>query len=114
MKSIPAVAALAAAAALVVPTVGEAASPDSVRVSYADLNLGAIDGQQRLLHRLAYAADTVCEVGLSQEVARSSAARICRDGAMARVQPAYRAALNDARNGTVTVLDAAALIVTAQ
>ena len=114
MKPVPAIAAVLAATALVLPTVSKAAVPDSVRVVYADLNLGSADGQQRLQHRIGYAADTVCELGLSLEVARMSQSRSCRAGAIARAEPAYRAAINDARRGTVTVLDAAALIVTAQ
>ena len=38
-KTIPALAALAISTALVVPTVSQAAERNSVRVSYADLNL---------------------------------------------------------------------------
>ena len=114
MKTIPALAALVAATALVLPTVSRAEAPDSVRVSYADLDLGSLSGKNRLERRIGYAADTVCEVGRSQEVARVAKSKLCRTVAIADVQPAYLAAVNAARRGTVTVLDASALIITAR
>ena len=46
-KTIPMFAALAVAAALVVPTVSQAAASNPVRVSYADLN-PATDGARTL------------------------------------------------------------------
>jgi hypothetical protein len=42
------------------------------------------------------------------------APKLSRTDAIDPVQPAYEAAINAARRGTVTVLDAAALIVTAR
>jgi UrcA family protein len=114
LKTIPALAAIVVASALVVPTVSHAATADSVRVSYADLDLGSAVGQDRLQRRIAYAAETVCEVGRSLEVAHIAASNSCRSDAIAKVRPTYEAAVNSARRGTVTVLDAAALIVTAQ
>ena len=114
MKTIPALAALVVASALVVPTVSHAETADSVRVSYADLDLGSAAGRDRLQRRIGYAAETVCDVGRSIEVAHVAASNSCRSDAIAQVQPAFAAAVNAARRGTVTVLDAAALIVTAQ
>jgi len=114
LKTIPALAALVVATALVVPTVSHAAAPDAMTVSYADLDLGSATGQDRLQRRIGYAAETVCEVGRSIEVARVAASNGCRADAIANVRPAFEAAVNAARRGTVTVLDAAALIVTAR
>jgi UrcA family protein len=114
LKPFSAVAAVLAASVLVLPTVSNAAPVDSVRVSYADLNLGTDDGASALERRLTYAAETVCDVGRSQELAQVQASNACHDEAIARVQPAFASAVNAAKKGTVTVLDAAALIVTAQ
>ena len=63
LKTLPALAALAVATALVVPTVSQAAETTSVRVSYADLNLGTDFGQNRLQRRIAFAASQVCGTG---------------------------------------------------
>jgi UrcA family protein len=114
LKPISAVAAVLVASALVVPTVSNAAAIDSVRVSFADLNLGTEDGASALERRIAYAAETVCDVGRSFELAQIQASNACHDDALARVQPAFASAVNAAKTGTVTVLDATALIVTAQ
>ena len=60
-KTLPALAALAVATALVVPTVSQAAEKNSVRVSYADLNLTTDFGQHKLQRRIVFAARLVCE-----------------------------------------------------
>ena len=57
LKTLPALAALAIASALVIPTVSQAAERTEARVSYADLNLTTDTGQdrvqrQRILHIL--------------------------------------------------------------
>ena len=62
LKTISALAALAAASALVAPTVSQAEEPNSVRVSYADLNLASDLGQQTLQRRIANGARTVCVI----------------------------------------------------
>jgi len=114
LKTIPALAALAVAGALVVPTVSQAAESNSVRVSYADLNLASQRGQHLLSSRITHAAQTVCEIEDSREPALAQATNACRTDAVERARPAYEAAVASARGGTVTVLDAAALIVSAR
>ncbi len=111
LKAISALAAFAVAAALVVPTVTQAAEPNSVRVSYADLNLASRAGQQVLQGRIVWAARTVCQFEDSRDLALESATNLCRSDAIERVQPAYEAAVAAARHGSVTVLGGAVLIV---
>jgi UrcA family protein len=114
LKTLPAFAALLAAGALVAPTVSEAAESNSVRVSYADLNLASDLGQNMLQRRITGAARVVCVIEDSKELALASATNECRKDAVASAQLAYEAAVAAARRGTVTVLDGAALIITAQ
>ena len=114
LKTISALVALAAASAFVLPTVSQAEEPNSERVSYADLNLGSDVGQHILQRRIAGAARTVCVIEDSREIELRSATNACRSNAMASAEPAYEAAVAAARHGTVTVMDAAALIVTAR
>jgi UrcA family protein len=113
LKTLPAFAAFAVAAALVVPTVTQAAETNAVRVSYADLNLASDAGQHVLQGRIVHAARTVCEIEDSRELALASATNVCRSDAIARVRPAYEAAVAAARHGTVTILSGAALLVSA-
>lgn len=114
LKTLPAMAAILVASALVVPTVSQAATNQSVRVSYADLNLASDAGRNALAGRIYSAARSVCEIEDSRELALSSATNSCRNGAIAAAQPEVDAAIAAVRKGTVTVLDAAALIVSAQ
>ena len=114
LKTIPALAALVVASALVVPTVSQAADSNSVRVSYADLNLASQRGQHLLSSRIDRAAQTVCEIEDSRELALARETNLCRSDAIERARPAYEAAVASARHGTVTVMDAAALIVSAR
>ena len=111
-KTIPALAAVVVASALLVPTVSHAASADSVAVSYADLNLRGQAGRDQLLQRIDYAAEKVCAVSQATDLAALGLASDCQDGAIARAQPAFDAAVRAALNPTVTVSGAAALIVT--
>ena len=113
LKTVAAFAAVMAATALVAPTVGQAQELASATVSYADLQLGSPVGQQILMRRINHAAEDVCQVGLSRDYDRVQAADRCRIGAVADARPAYFAAIESARHGTVTVLDTSALIVTA-
>jgi UrcA family protein len=110
-KAIPVAAALAAAAALVVPTVSRATETNSVRVSYADLNLASQPGQQSLQRRIVFAARTVCEIEDSRQLPIALATNACRSDAIAGAQPGYEAAVASARHGTVIVGEGAALIV---
>lgn len=112
-KPILAIAAALLAGAVVAPTVSQAQDVSSARVSYADLNLGAAPGQKALQRRIGIAADTLCGVNTGRENAIERAATACRTGAVASARPAFEAAVAAARRGSVTVLDAAALIVTA-
>jgi UrcA family protein len=115
LKTISALAALAVASALVAPTVSQAEEPNSVRVSFADLNLASDLGQHTLQRRITGAARTVCVIEDSRELALARATNACRGDAIASARPAYEAAVASAtRQGTVTILDSAALIVTAR
>jgi UrcA family protein len=114
LKTLPAFAALLAAGTLVAPTVSQAAESNSVRVSYADLNLASDLGQHKLQRRITGAARVVCVIEDSRELALASATNACRKDAVASAQPAYEAAVAAARRGTVTVLDGAALIIMAR
>lgn len=113
LKTFPALAAIAVAAALVIPTVGHAAEPDSVRVSYADLNLATDIGQNVLLRRIAFAAASVCGTADPRDLAYLRAVGECRSETIADTQPAFHAAVAQALHPSVTVLEATALIVTA-
>ena len=112
VKTFPALAALVVATALVTPTVGQAAETNLIRVSYADLNLVESFGQNQLERRIAYAAETVCGTADPRDLIFVRAVTDCRDGTVADARPAYEAAVASARDGTVTVIDGAALIVT--
>jgi UrcA family protein len=112
LKTLPALAALAVAGALVIPTVSQAAETNSVRVSYADLNLASSVGQHRLQGRIVYAARVVCVIEDSREMALATATNECRSDAVDRAQPAYQAAVAAALHPSVTVLGSTSLIVT--
>ena len=114
LKPLLAVAAVFAASALLGPTVSQAATANSYSVSYADLNLASANGRDSLQRRIAFGARVVCEIEDSRELALAAATNACRGEAVEGAQPAYEAAVARARRGTVEVLDAAALIVTAQ
>lgn len=113
LRTIPALAALAVAAVLVIPTVSQAAEYTSARVSYADLNLASAIGQHKLQRRIAFAAETVCDVTDPLDLKLTRAVSECRNGAIADAQPAYQAAVTHALHPSVTVLEASALVVTA-
>jgi UrcA family protein len=114
LKTLPALAALAIASTLVIPTVSQAADQATARVSYADLNLTTHSGQDRLQRRIFVAARSVCGSADLRDLGYSRAVTQCRDGAVADAQPAFQAAVNNARQPSVEVLGAAALIVTAK
>jgi UrcA family protein len=114
LKTLPALAAIAAAAALVVPTVSHAAEKSSMRVSYADLNLTTDFGQNKLQRRVTYAARLVCDTAAPLDLKFEREVDGCRSGAVANAQPAIEAAIGKARHPSVEVLDGAALIVTAR
>jgi UrcA family protein len=113
-KIFPALAALAAATALIVPTVARASDVPSVRVPYGDLNLGTDLGQEVLKGRIAFAAGQLCGSSDPRDLVFARAVADCRMGTIADVEPAYEAAIAEARHGTVTVGAGAALIVTAR
>ena len=114
LKILPALAALAIASLLVVPTVSQAAERSSVRVSYADLNLRTDFGQGKLQRRVAYAAHQVCDTAAPLDLKFEREVAGCRSGAIAAAQPAIVAAIGKARHPSVEVLDTAALIVTSR
>ena len=112
-KFLPAVAALAVASVLLVPTVSQAAAVDSVSVSYADLNLRGAAGRDMLTRRVNYATELVCSVGQAQILPEQVAADDCQDAALERARPAIAMAIRSAFNPNVTV-GASALIISAQ
>ena len=114
LKTFPALAALALAAALVIPTVSQAAEADSVRVSYADLNLASTAGADVLQRRIAFAANRVCDTADPRDLNLVRMNADCREGAIAGAQPAFEAAVAAQRHGVVTVGAAAALVVSAR
>jgi UrcA family protein len=103
-KAIPAFGAVVIALALIVPTVSQAAQTNSVRVSFADLNLASPSGANVLEKRIASAARVVCEIEDSREIALATATTVCRNQAISDAQPAFNAALASARSPSVTVL----------
>ena len=113
LRTVTAFAALLVASTLVVPTVSQAMEPNSVRVSYADLNLTSDFGQRTLERRIVRAAKVVCVFDDDRDTNLAIETNACRTGAIADARPAFEAAINNAKRGSVTVLDAAALIVTA-
>lgn len=110
-KTIPAIAALLIASALVVPTVSQASASNSVRVSYADLNLVSRAGAWVLQKRIASAARIVCEIEDSRDLALQRATIGCRTQAVADAQPQFNAALAAAREPSVTVLPTAIAVI---
>ena len=113
LKPALAVAAVIVASALVAPTVSQAETTNSVRISYADLDLATKVGQHKLQGRMAYGARVVCEIEDSRQLLLAAATNACRGDALAGAQPAYEAAVAAARRGTVEVLGASAIIVSA-
>ena len=119
LKPMMALAALAFTSALVVPTVSQAREYDADEintavVSYADLNLAGTPGQSTLKRRIVHAAREVCVYEDSRDMVFATQVNNCRGEAIARAQPAYDAAVAAARRGSVTVIDAAALIISAR
>jgi len=115
LKTVTAVAAVVMTAALIMPTISQAEDVQSMKVSYRDLDLDSNAGQQKLGRRIAYAADTVCSLGEEKyQLKLALATQTCRTATIAAVQPAYFAAIDNARRGTVTVGSAASLIVRAR
>ena len=113
-KTIPAIAALVIAAMLVVPTVSQAAETNSVRVSYADLNLASAPGEHALRGRIAFAARVVCEFEDSRQLDVAKATNFCRGDAINRAEPQLEAAIAASHRPSVTVGGAAALIISAR
>ncbi|HEU5482882.1 MAG TPA: UrcA family protein [Sphingomicrobium sp.] len=111
LKAIPAFGALLAASALVVPTVSQAAETNSIRVSYADLNLASQAGATVLENRIESAARIVCVIEDSREFALAQATNSCRNQAISDAMPAFHAALGAARKPSITVLDASIAVV---
>lgn len=111
LKPVFAIAVVLVASALVGPTVSQAAESNSVRVSYADLNLASDRGQESLQRRMKFAAVVVCQIEDSRELALAAATNDCRNTAIVNAQPAYEAAVAAARHPSVEVIGAAAITV---
>jgi UrcA family protein len=114
LKTLPALAALVVTALFVAPTVTQAAETNYVRVSYADLNLASDSGQYALRGRIAYAARVVCDLEDSKQLDVAKATNLCRSDSIAHAEPAFEAAIAEARHPSVVVGGAASLIVTAE
>lgn len=112
LKLVPTLAALALSAILLVPTATQAAETNSARVTYADLNLASTIGRQKLQHRIAFAARSVCDTADVLDLDMARPVRECRATAIADAQPAFEAAVERTMHPSVTVLDATALVVT--
>jgi len=108
--ALAAAAAIAVAATLVVPTVSQAAELVSMRVSYADLNLGSETGSQALMRRITVAARVVCGFEESKQYDVVIATKTCRSGAIEGARPAYEAAVASAHRGSVIIGEAAIVV----
>jgi UrcA family protein len=82
-----------------------AQSPETVAVSYADLNLANPVGREALDRRIADAASELCGAFNPVELGRAAAGRACLSETIASVQPQRDAALAH-RYGTVQVSQA--------
>ena len=111
LKAVPVVAAALVASALIFPTVTQAAETNSVRVSYADLNLASDSGASTLHRRIVHAARVVCVMEDSRDMRLQRATVACRNQAVSDAQPAFDAALAAARKPSVTILDTAIAVI---
>ena len=114
LKPTLALAAVLIATALVTPTVSQAATTNSLRVSYADLNLASKVGQHRLQARIAGGARIVCEIEDSRQMDLAAATNACRADAIEGARPAYDAAVAASLHPSVEVLGAASIVVTGE
>ena len=112
LKPTLALAAVLVATTLVTPTVSQAAESNSVRISYADLNLASKVGQLRLQARIAGCARIVCEIEDSKQMDLADATNACRSDAIEGARPAYEAAVAASLHPSVEVLGAASIVVT--
>jgi UrcA family protein len=112
LKILPALGALAVAAALVVPTVSHAQELATATVSYADLNLASRVGQNVLRQRINFAAASLCDIADPRDLKFARAVGECRSDAIASAEPAFSAAVRNSYHPTVTI-GAATLIVSA-
>ena len=111
LKSLPVLAVLAFLATTLMPAVGEAQETASARVSYADLNLASSSGQRILQSRIVFAATSLCDPADEFNLELRHAVLNCRTSTIADAQPAFQAAVSQALHPSVTVLDAAAMVV---
>ena len=72
----------ASAASAQPPVVVTADTPPTIRVSYADLNLGSPRGQQRLRDRVSAAARELCIDGSKGPLVLEMAERRCYEGSV--------------------------------
>jgi len=112
LKILPALAALAVATTLVVPTVSHAEDFATATVSYADLNLASKIGQTKLRQRIGFAAVGLCQIADPRDIKFVKAVGECRSDAIASAEPAFLDAVRGAQHPSVTV-GAATLIVSA-
>lgn len=74
----------------------------SMSVSYADLNLAEQGGVDRLMKRVTYAAEVVCDVSPDlRPLTQKQESSRCYRGAMARAENDINIAVANVRDGTV-------------
>jgi UrcA family protein len=113
-KTLPLIGAMLCAGAMIIPSVSHASEVTSARVLYGDLNLASAEGQSALHRRVDFAADQMCGVGRWKGLGIQDEASACSQDAVASAQPAVSAAIGASLRGSVTVLDGAALIISAR
>jgi UrcA family protein len=106
-----ALSALLIASLAATPANARGQDPSSIRVGYADLDLRSDAGRSSLQRRITNAAQVVCVIEDTHELALRTSTRNCRTAAVESARPAYEAAVS-AAHGSVTVIDTAAAAIT--
>ena len=102
-RSLSALAAVAlTGATLAISTPAFAQSQDSVRVSYADLDLASADGAQRFERRIRQAAEEVCG-SASRDLRQNQAVIACQARAVAGAKADVQVALAGKTGASRTV-----------
>ncbi len=119
LKAFSALGAIAVASVLLVPTASLASTLGDAEivtasVSYADLNLSHAQGVNSLAYRIKGTAQSICGAGFRYELVNGVGRRACVIDAVASAQPAFEAAVDAARRGSVTISSGASLIITAR
>ena len=104
-KTLCALAAVAVAAVLTVPTVAQAQESASVEVRFDDLNLTHASGRTALERRVDSAARSLCGNAGGRDLTINRAIAACHVEALNSARPAVETAIANARGGgTATVV----------